>query len=50
MSHNDFFTAAGTKELFRDYVRAVVTRVNTITGRTYREDPTIMAWVRWLVG
>jgi mannan endo-1,4-beta-mannosidase len=30
--------------MFDDYVRAVVTRRNTVTGRLYRDDPAIMAW------
>ena len=29
---------------FKQYVRAIVTRNNTVTGRRYCEDPTIMAW------
>lgn len=27
------------------FVQTIVNRVNTINGRTYKEDPTIMAWV-----
>ena len=30
--------------LFREYVRTVVTRKNTCTGRPYTADPTIMSW------
>jgi mannan endo-1,4-beta-mannosidase len=30
--------------LYRHYVRSIVGRTNGITGRTYRDDPTIMAW------
>jgi mannan endo-1,4-beta-mannosidase len=44
VSHNDFFTHGPTKQLFKDYVRALLTRTNTITGRQYSEDPTVMAW------
>lgn len=32
------------QQLYFDHVRRVVTRVNTITGKPYRDDPTIMAW------
>lgn len=41
-THNDFFTSPATKVLFRDYVAAIVGRVNTITGRPNRDDPAIM--------
>jgi mannan endo-1,4-beta-mannosidase len=30
--------------LHRNYVRMLINRTNTINGRTYSEDPTIMAW------
>ncbi|PRW59651.1 nitrilase 2 isoform A [Chlorella sorokiniana] len=43
-SHNDFFSKEAPKALFKDFVRTIVTRTNTITGRRYSEDPTIMAW------
>jgi mannan endo-1,4-beta-mannosidase len=39
-----FYGSAPAVALFRAYVRAVVGRVNTITGRPYRDDPAIMAW------
>ncbi|KAJ2781297.1 hypothetical protein H4R18_002975 [Coemansia javaensis] len=29
---------------YRDHIRAVVTRRNTVTGTLYRDDPSIMAW------
>jgi hypothetical protein len=29
---------------YRDYVWTIVTRVNTINGRTYLNDPTIFSW------
>ena len=36
---------AGLQELYKDYVKTILTRVNTINGRTYSQDPAIMAWV-----
>lgn len=44
VDHNAFFSAAAPKALFKDYMRAIITRTNTITGRALRDDPTIM-WV-----
>lgn len=32
------------KELFSDHVAAIVSRVNTITGRPYKDDPAIFSW------
>lgn len=32
------------QQLFYDYVKAIVGRTNSITGKPYRDDPTIMAW------
>lgn len=40
----DFYRSAEAVALYHDYVRAVAGRVNTVTGRAYAEDPTIMAW------
>jgi mannan endo-1,4-beta-mannosidase len=42
--HDDFYTDANTRTWYRDHVRRVVTRVNTFTGRAYRDDPAIFAW------
>ena len=44
VSHNDFFTNPATKSLFKDFVSTIITRTNTITGRKYADDPTMMAW------
>lgn len=32
------------RDLYRDHVERLVTRVNTVTGVSYRDDPTIFAW------
>jgi mannan endo-1,4-beta-mannosidase len=39
-----FYSSTPALALFRDYVRRLVGRVSTITGRAYAADPTIMAW------
>ncbi len=39
-----FYTNDKANVLFRNYVRSVVTRKNSVNGRRYNEDPTIMAW------
>lgn len=40
----DFYTDPDAQEYYRSYVETVLERENAITGRTYREDPTIMIW------
>lgn len=32
------------QELYFNHVRRIVSRVNSLTGKPYRDDPTIMAW------
>jgi mannan endo-1,4-beta-mannosidase len=39
-----FYGDATANALFRHYVKALVSRVNTVTGKPYRDDPTLMAW------
>jgi len=39
-----FYESAAATNLYYDYVRAVVTRRNTVTGQLYRDDPAIMSW------
>jgi mannan endo-1,4-beta-mannosidase len=39
-----FYSNDKANQLFREYVRALVTRRNRHNGRIYGEDPTIMAW------
>jgi mannan endo-1,4-beta-mannosidase len=41
---SDFYGSPKAVAMLRDYIRAVVTRRNTITGRQYRDDPAIQAW------
>ena len=40
----DFFTSPAIKEAYRGFVHTITSRVNTINGRRYSDDPTIMAW------
>ncbi|MFN3668001.1 MAG: mannanase [Brevundimonas sp.] len=40
----DFYGSAEAVGLYHAYVRAVVSRTNTVTGVRYADDPAIMAW------
>ena len=39
-----FQTSKESQELFYNHVRAIVGRVNSITGKPYKDDPAIFAW------
>lgn len=39
-----FYTNEVANEQFRKYIETLVTRTNTVTGKSYTEDPTIMSW------
>ena len=39
-----FVTNDKAKDLYYDHVRNVVSRTNTITGKAYKDDPTIFSW------
>jgi len=41
---SEFYSIAPAVAMYHDYVRAVVGRRNSVTGRLYRDDPAIMAW------
>ncbi len=43
-SHDDFYTDAETRRMYREFVEYVLTRENTLTGREYREEPTVAVW------
>ncbi|MCL7027116.1 hypothetical protein MKW94_007096 [Papaver nudicaule] len=43
-SDDDFYTNPVLKEYYKNHVKKVVTRFNTITKVAYKDDPTIMAW------
>ncbi len=39
-----FYNNPRARNWFKAYVKKIVTRTNTITGKAYTADPTIMAW------
>ena len=41
---SEFYGHPAAVRMFDDYVRAVVARRNTVTGRLYRDDPAILSW------
>lgn len=41
---SEFYANAGATARFFAYVRSVVTRTNSVTGKRYAEDPALMAW------
>ncbi|CAN6239316.1 unnamed protein product [Urochloa humidicola] len=43
-SDDDFFTNSVTKGFYKNHVKAVLTRVNKLTGVAYKDDPAIFAW------
>lgn len=43
-SLNDFYRDGRAKTAFQNWVRALLTRRNSLTGLAYAEDPTILGW------
>lgn len=43
-NHDDFYRDERVKDTYKAYVKHLLTRVNTITGVAYKDDPTILAW------
>ncbi|MBA0741448.1 hypothetical protein Gogos_014601 [Gossypium gossypioides] len=41
---DDFFTDSVVKKYYKNHIKAVLTRINTITGVAYKDDPIIFAW------
>ncbi len=39
-----FYSNADTRRFYREHMEKVVTRRNTVTGKLYRDDPTILGW------
>ena len=40
--YNNTDIAPKAQQIFKDHIKAVVTRKNTVNGRVYSEDPTVM--------
>ncbi|KAL4578074.1 hypothetical protein LXL04_014190 [Taraxacum kok-saghyz] len=43
-SDDDFFSNVVVKGYYRNHIKSVLTRVNSITGVAYKDDSTIFAW------
>ena len=43
-SKNLFYTDAKCKQAYKNYVKMLINRTNSITGVVYKNDPTIFAW------
>ncbi|KAK9110832.1 hypothetical protein Sjap_018892 [Stephania japonica] len=43
-SDDDFYTNPTLKEYYKNHVKRVLTRINTVTKIAYKDDVTIMAW------
>jgi mannan endo-1,4-beta-mannosidase len=39
-----FYSNARCRQLYKSYVKHLLTRVNTVNHRVYRDDPTVFAW------
>jgi len=39
-----FYKSTQANEEYRNTIRTIVNRVNTVTGKAYRSDPTILSW------
>ncbi|GMH38711.1 hypothetical protein BSKO_06595 [Bryopsis sp. KO-2023] len=43
-SRNDFYTEWDIRQMYKEHIKTIVNRKNSINGVLYREDPTILAW------
>ena len=43
--HDQFYNDTNTMTYYKNYVSMLLNRNNTITGRLYKDDPTIFAWL-----
>ncbi len=44
LGHDDFYTDSTIRAWYKTYVGAMVNRVNSFSGVSYRDDPTILGW------
>eukprot|EP00879_Flechtneria_rotunda_P011999 GHRR01012532.1.p1 GENE.GHRR01012532.1~~GHRR01012532.1.p1 ORF type:complete len:342 (+),score=76.98 GHRR01012532.1:359-1384(+) len=44
VSADSFYTNAKAQELYRNFAETIITRVNSITGLLYKDDPVIHSW------
>jgi mannan endo-1,4-beta-mannosidase len=42
--HSDFYTNPQIKQWYKNWISHVLNRTNTLTGKKYKDDPTIMMW------
>ncbi|RYZ07032.1 MAG: glycoside hydrolase [Myxococcales bacterium] len=42
--HHEFFTAEEPRRAYRAWLEHVLSRQNSVNGRPYRDDPTVLAW------
>jgi len=42
--HDEFYTNKELIKGFKQYIKAIINRVNTYTGQLYKDDPTIFSW------
>ncbi|MFN8207544.1 MAG: cellulase family glycosylhydrolase [Bacteroidales bacterium] len=40
----EFYSSDSANRYFREYIRMLIERKNTITGKLYKDDPSIMSW------
>ncbi|KAM5564940.1 hypothetical protein ABKV19_019132 [Rosa sericea] len=43
-SEDDFYTNSVVKGYYKNHIKTVLTRRNSLTGVAYKDEPTIMAW------
>ncbi|KAL3622441.1 hypothetical protein CASFOL_033852 [Castilleja foliolosa] len=43
-NEDDFFTSPITKAYYKNHIKSVLTRVNSISGVAYKDDSTILGW------
>jgi mannan endo-1,4-beta-mannosidase len=43
-SRDDFYSDPTIREAYKSYASQILNRTNTVTGRPYRDEPSILAW------